>query len=238
MIGGIGVLLQLLKGTHASAQSTGTLRIFCEPTGTSEYVLDGKYRMRDREVTALEGPHRFVFWAPERRILDTTLLVLPNVTTDVRVQLHYSEEYIAYRHKADRFSRNEGLLRYGPPVLTTGAAAWLGFSIWKNIDAQNKVDQIGDDYAASSSPSGINEIKGVDLPKANQRLRNARSMTYVSGGVFAVSAAAWWYVCSVRKNKTAPVFEDKERVRFDGLVWTPTGEGNGMWLAGLTIPIR
>lgn len=219
------------------SQSTGTVRIFCEPGGSS-YVLDGQHRMADRELTLMEGPHRFVFWAPERRMLDTTLMVLPNTTRELRVQLRYSQEYIAFRHRADNFTRNTRWLRYGPPVLALGSAAWAGVSIKHAIDARKDLDALADAYTDSSYPAGIRDIKQEKLPAANKELRDARTMAYVSSGVFVASAAAVWYTRRVLKHRALPVFEDKEKARFEGLAWVPMGAGEGVWMAGLTIPLR
>ena len=63
-------------------------------------------------------------------------------------------------------------------------------------------------------------------------------MAWVSGGLTAASGAAWWYLRKARAERKPPVFEDKERARFEGLVWTPDANGQGLWLAGFTIPLR
>lgn len=230
--------LAAMAAFAACAQATGTLRILCEPQGTCEYVLDGKHRLRDRELTLIEGPHRLVFWAPERRMLDTTLLVEPNTTREARIQLRYSEEFIAYNRKLQRHQRDGRWLRYGTPVLAVGAAAWLGVSAWKAVDAQRDIDALEQAYRASDSPARIARIKRVDIPDANRRLREARTMSWVSGGITVAAGATWWYLRKARAARKPPVFEDKEKARFEGLVWAPGANGQGVWLAGLTIPLR
>lgn len=237
-IGLAAVVLIGLNPLVAHAQSTGTLRVFCEPHATCNYVLDGKHRMNDRELTLLEGQHRLVLFAPERRMLDTTITILPNAMQELRIQLRYSEEFIAYNRKAQRFNRDDRWLRYGTPVLAVGAAAWFGVSTWKAVDAQRDIDALEQSYGESTSPAGIAELKGDRIPDANKKLRQARTMTYVSGGALVAAGAAWWYVAKVRSKRQAPVFEDKEKARFDGLVWMPDANGHGMWMAGLSIPLR
>lgn len=225
-------------GTRAVAQSTGTLRILCEPAGSCEYLLDGRHRKKDRELSLMEGPHRFVFWAPERRVLDTTLMVMPNALREARIQLRYSEEFIAYNRKLRRFQRDDRWLRYGTPVLAAGAGAWFGVSLWRTVDAQRAVDDLAEAYRTSASPAGIAELKRTDIPEANRELRQARTMAFVSGGALALSGAALWYVRSVRSKRQPPVFEDKERARFEGLAWMPAHDGHGAWMASLTLPLR
>lgn len=231
-----GLLVLVLACADAAGQSTGKVRVFCEPGGCA-YVLDGKNRLSDREVTLMEGPHRFVFWAPERRMLDTTFMVLANTTRELKVQLRYSEEYIEYRRRADRHTRSDRWLRYGPPVVAVGAGAWAGISIKRAIDARKDLDALEDEYYTASYPAGLSDLKDDRIPAANKELRDARTMAYVSSGVFVASAAAAWYVRH-KLRKGPPVFEDKEKLRFDGLVWIPGRDHGGAWMASLTLPIR
>lgn len=225
-------------GTSAFGQSTGKLRILCEPVASSSYVVDGKHRLTDREITLMEGPHKLVFWAPERRMLDTTVMVVAGATKEVRAQLRYSEEYITYRAQADRYERNDRWMKYGTPLVAVGAGAWAGVSIVRAMDARKDLDALQDEYTTSADPEGLRDLKATRIPEANDELRKARTMAYVSSGVFVVSAGAVWYVQKLRRERAAPVFEDKERLRFDGLVWVPGTNGAGTWAMGLTMPIR
>ncbi len=229
---------QLCMSTLVFAQSTGTLRVFCEPAGSCQYVLDGKHRMNDRELTLLDGPHRFVFWAPERRMLDTTFLVSGGNLREVKVQLRYSQEFIEYRQQSENHLRNDRWMRYGTSALAVGAGAWAGVSIARAINARKDLDVLGEEYTTSSDPGGISDLKVERIPDANTELRRSRTMAYVSSGAFALSAGAWWYVQKVRRSRTPPVFEDKEKVRFDGLVWTPNASGSGTWAMAVILPIR
>ncbi|MBK8497937.1 MAG: hypothetical protein IPL52_03755 [Flavobacteriales bacterium] len=224
-------------GARGLAQTTGTLRVFCEPSGSCQYILDGKHRLNDREITLLEGPHRFVFWAPERRMLDTMFMVTGGQLHEARVQLHYSQEFIEFSRQADSHRRRDRWLRYGTPVLTVGAGAWAGVSIAQALKARKDLDALADDYATLSDPGAITALKDQRIPDANSALRRTRTMAYVSSGVFVLSAGAYWYAQKVRRANKAPLFEDKEKVRFDGLVWVPGATG-GTWAMAATIPIR
>ncbi|MBK7385010.1 MAG: hypothetical protein IPI81_16990 [Flavobacteriales bacterium] len=221
-----------------AAQNTGKLRIFCEPAGSCSYIVDGKHRLTDREITLMEGPHTFVFWAPERRMHDTTLVVVAGTTTEARVQLRYSEEYITYRHRADRFTRNERWIQYGPPLVTLGAGAWSAMSITRALKARKDLDALADEYNTSTYPAGITALKNERIPDANIELRQARIAAFVSSGVFVATGAASYLIRRHRRTRIAPAFEDKEKVRFDGLVWVPGTHSAGTWAMGFTIPIR
>lgn len=223
--------------TGASAQTTGVIRIACEAPGWS-YVLDGANRMSDREVTLLEGPHRFVFWAPERRMLDTTYMVLSNTTRELRISLRYSPEFIAHRQEAERFQRNDRWVRYGTPVVVLGTAAWAGVSIKRAIDARKDLDALESEYYASSYPAGISDLKENRIPDANRELRASRTMAFVSSGVFVASAVGTWYLRNRFARKGEPIFDDKEKARFEGLAWVPVDGSTGCWMAALSIPLR
>ena len=226
----------LLTGTLSMAQSTGRLRLIMEPAGQTEYLLDGQFRMRDREVSLMEGPHRFVFWAPERRMLDTVLTVVAGGTSDVRISLRYSEEYIQWRKQAEQYETQRRWGLYAPPVIAAGAAAWMVVSYMNYSQAHRELDDLEEAYAASTDPGEISSIKSEDIPAAKDDFAKARTQTIVASSLFVVSAGATWYLRRKLSSRTAPVFEDKERTRFEGLVWVPGGTG-GTWMAGLSIPL-
>ncbi|MFN6114461.1 MAG: hypothetical protein ACK46C_01100 [Flavobacteriales bacterium] len=218
------------------AQSTGRLRLIMEPAGQTDYVLDGQFRMRDREVSLMEGPHRFVFWAPERRMLDTVLTVVAGGTSDVRISLRYSEEYIQWRKQAEQYETQPRRGLYAPPVIAAGAAAWMVVSYMNYSQAHRELDDLEEAYAASTDPGEISSIKSEDIPAAKDDFAKARTQTIVASSLFVVSTGATWYLRRKLSSRTAPVFEDKERTRFEGLVWVPGGTG-GTWMAGLSIPL-
>ncbi|MFN6176260.1 MAG: hypothetical protein ACK46G_01850 [Flavobacteriales bacterium] len=218
------------------AQSTGRLRLIMEPAGQTDYVLDGQFRMRDREVSLMEGPHRFVFWAPERRMLDTVLTVVAGGTSDVRISLRYSEEYIQWRKQAEQYETQRRWGLYAPPVIAAGAAAWMVVSYMNYSQAHRELDDLEEAYAASTDPGEISSIKSEDIPAAKDDFAKARTQTIVASSLFVVSTGATWYLRRKLSSRTAPVFEDKERTRFEGLVWVPGGTG-GTWMAGLSIPL-
>ncbi len=226
----------LLAATVCTAQATGKLRLNMEPAGQTEYVLDGQYRLRDREVTLLEGQHRFVFWAPERRMLDTVLTVVAGGTSDVRISLRYFEEYIQWRKRSERYESQRRWGLYAPPVVAAGAAAWMVVSYMNYSQAHRELDDLNDAYAASTDPGEISRMKSDDIPAAKDDFAKARTQTIIASSVFAISAGATWYLRRMLSSRTPPTFEDKERTRFEGLVWVPSGNG-GTWMAGLSIPL-
>lgn len=219
------------------AQSSGQLRFTFEPDKGMEYVLDDKFRMSDHTPTLIEGSHRFIFWAPERSMLDTTINVLPDVSTDVFVRLRYTQDFVDHRKAAQRYERNKRWSTYLPPAITAGAAAWATVSIINLDKADSDLNELASSYESSSDPAGIRRLKNEDIPAAKSDLSAARTQAYVATGVFAVTLAGTLWLRHRVANSSAPIFEDKEKVRFDGLVWIPDARG-GAWAGGISIPLR
>ncbi|MEZ4756516.1 MAG: hypothetical protein R2817_06800 [Flavobacteriales bacterium] len=232
----LGCVLMVFSTMDLRAQSTGRILFDLSPAGTTSYVLDGKYRMSDRQLELMEGPHRFVFWAPERRMLDTTIVVLGGGQVDVRIELRYSEEYIAWRRSAERANVRNAWLRYAPPVIMAGSAVMVVLSVMKHEQAFKDLNALTGEYRSSVDPARITAIKREELPDAKSTLAKTRTGLIASGSVFALSTAATFYLRHrARADATAP-FEDKERVRFEGLVYAPLPQG-AVWGASLSIPL-
>ncbi|MDX9751879.1 MAG: hypothetical protein RBT71_12420 [Flavobacteriales bacterium] len=236
-------LVAMLAWAHGagtcSAQATGTLRLFITPDAGMRYVLDGKYRLSDRELTLAEGPHRFVFWAPERSMLDTVLHVRAGAHQEFHAHLFHSMEAIAHREAMHRHERGR---RWGlalPPAITAGAAAWTVVSIVNWGRRHQELNDLRQAYRTTSVPDQLTSLKHDQVPAAKDAFNKARTMAYVSTGVLVLSAGATaWFRQRVARSRP-PAFEDRERIRFEGLVFHADPlTGQGAWAAGLTVPIR
>lgn len=225
--------------TSARSQSTGTLRLMVTPDAGMQYVLDHKYRLTDRELTLPEGPHHFVFWAPERRMLDTTVHVKGGAQQELRLQLFHSLEAIAHRDAMDRYTHARRWGRALPPVISAGAAAWTVASFVKWGQRSRELDDLQARYGTLASPTLIARLKHDEIPAAKDHFRQARTMAFVSSGTLVLSAAATWWSWRRVARMQPPVLEDRERIRFEGLVhhWDPI-HNRGVWAAHLSIPIR
>lgn len=220
-------------GVSAQAQSVGKLRLLVDPGGDFQFVVDGKYRMQQREVELSPGPHRFTFWAPERSMKDTTLNVEPGRTKDVLLRLSYSPEYDQWRGEMERYRNDRKLRRLLPTVITAGS---LVYTVLKWSAYKHAHDQLNDDlvaYDEGYSPQAINILKDRTIPQHKDEFRNARSNFYLAAGLSTALAGATVYLFHRSASREVPVFQDREKVRFDGLVWMPGAEG-GEWLGGLT----
>lgn len=222
----------------AIAQTTGQLRLVVDPGHDFQVILDGAHRMQERVLDLSEGNHRLQLWAPTRRIVDTTVYVRAGSSRELVVRLPYSAEYLEYQYALGRFRKREWLSKALPTVATAGALGWATASYVAYSKAGQQLRNDKDLYNTSSNPGEIAELKDDRIPAHQDDFRRSKVMLGVSTGVFAVAAAytVWSYH---RANKTPlPLFDDKEKVRFDGLVWLPGPDGRGVWAAGLTIPLR
>lgn len=219
------------------AQATGQLRFRFEPDRGVQYVLDGKYRMSDREITLSEGSHRFVLWAPERLMLDTSFFVVGGRTVEALVSLHYSPEYVSYRRAVERHELQARWGRTLPPVLTAAAGVWTAVAVLRWARAHRDLNDLADSYRTSADPLGITRLKEEEIPAGKDDLRAARNGAYVATGMLVLSASATWYLRRKLATRTPPVFEDRERVRFEGLVNVP-GERGVAWAATFSMPLQ
>jgi hypothetical protein len=226
-----------LLGSKVHAQGTGTLRLLVDPGDSYQFVLDGKYRMQEREVKLMEGPHTFTFWAPTRSMVDTVLRVVPDKTTEVWIRLPHSPEYMTYTQELQQLKKEQWMGRVLPSAVTLGTGIWAISSYVNYKDAGEQLEADEALYNSSASPNDLRRLKEEEVPAHQQEFKDARTMLYVSGGLFVASAAfTTWSIIKASK-KPAPTFEDKEKIKFDGLVWVPDRRG-GTWAMGLTIPIR
>ncbi|MCB0793882.1 MAG: hypothetical protein KDB88_04025 [Flavobacteriales bacterium] len=235
-IGCVAVLSGLLV-REAEGQSTGKVRLLVDPGDTYEFILDGTYRLQKREIELIEGPHRLQVWAPTRSIVDTTIQVKGGENMELLLRLPYAAEYGQYQQEMARFRRQQWLQRALPAAVTVGTGAFAVGSFLRYRNAYNDLQDAEASYATESVPREVTQLKEVTLPDRKDELQRSRTTFFVAGGVFALSAAATIYAFLRTGNVEPPAFQDKEKVRFDGLVWVP-GPTGGTWAAGATIPLR
>ena len=224
----------LLISTSMRAQSPGTLRLFIDPGHDFSFVLDGKHRMQQREVTLPSGAHRFQFWAPTRRIVDTTLAVFPDRTVDFTLRLPYSDEYKVYQQQMTAYRNNRKLNRL-LPMVATGASAVVSIALFTTYKKAH--DQLAEDvaqYNELTSPGAINVLKDQDMPAHQADFDKAETNFVIAASVTGGLALLTSYLYVKSGRVKVPVFDDKERVKFQGLAWLP-GTNGGTWASGFTI---
>ena len=91
-------------------------------------------------------------------------------------------------------------------------------------------------YEIDVRPASIRTLKETTIPAHNEDLRKARTGVYTALGTSAICGAITYYLYRRSAKWDKPVFEDKQKVVFDGLVWLPSERG-GMFHAGITIPL-
>lgn len=220
----------------AWAQESGTLRMLIDPGHDFSFIVDHKHRLQQREVKLTEGLHHFSIWAPERVVVDTIVFVIADRTTDLLVQLPYSGEFVQYRKDLGAYQTKKRWVRSTPMLALAGGLIWTGVSIGRYGKAKKALDADRDNYAINVDPATILTLKNSTIPQHNDDLKSARSMLYIASAFTAVSAAATYYFYQRTAKWERPLFEDKEKVKFDGMVWLP-GERGGLFMAGLTIDL-
>lgn len=224
--------------TCASAQTAGKLRLMVDPGAGFEFVLDHKYRMQQREVELATGPHHFSIWAPQRMVVDTTLFVLPDQTRDVYIRLPFSNEYRAYEDEL-RAEKKKLWLRVALPTAATIGTGLLAYSTFRKYkDAHDQLVADEEAYRTGADPRALADLKSDVIPRHKSEFTDKRGLFYVSTGIFAAVAAGSAYMIIRNGKRPVPKFFDREKVKFDGLVWLPGMDDGGMWLTGIHLDLR
>lgn len=219
-------------------QTAGKLRLMIDPGAGFEFVLDKKYRMQQRELELSTGPHHFSIWAPQRMVVDTMLIVLPDQTRDVVVRLPFSPEFRDYE-EALRQEKKKMLIRVAIPSALTFGTGILAYSTFRQYKkAHDRLVEDEEAYRTGSDPRTLADLKSEVIPRHKNEFSEKRALFFVTAGIFTVAAAGTAYMAIRNAQRPMPKFFDREKVKFDGLVWLPSGERGGMWLAGLHLDIH
>ncbi|HEY0978980.1 MAG TPA: hypothetical protein VGE21_16030 [Flavobacteriales bacterium] len=221
----------------ASAQE-GEVRILVQPWKQTEFVLDGAQRMGATPALLLpEGPHNLVFWAPHCSLWDTTVAVKAGERIELRKVLKRTPEYLAHERDLAKASFKKAALRYIPLTATIAFGAWALAARNKHDQAYDELQQAASAYHTTNSPGIIAYDKAVTLPAAKERLQDTRNTLVLSVGLCGTAALATVYGFLRAAKVRTPEYQDKEKLRFEGLVFVPDARG-GMLMTGLTLPLR
>ncbi len=223
-------------GICLMAQDTGTLRLLIDPGSDFQFVVDRKFRLQQREITLSAGPHHFSFWAPTRSIVDTTLTVIPERTTDFVLRLPYSAEYLEHRRVLDAFIQKRRWARTWPVMLNVAGITWGVISYDKYRKAHRQLETDLANYEDNVVPAEIAVLTNETIPEHKQDFRQARDMAVISASFTALSAGYTWWRFKRTGQWEKPVFDDRERIRFEGLAYLPGAQG-GHWATAITIPL-
>lgn len=222
----------LVSGTIA--QNAGTVRLLVDPGHNFKFIVDKQFKLEQREVELSEGLHQFSVWAPERMVVDTPVFVVAGRSTDLVVRLPYSPEFKAYNEARSKYQTKKRWTQAAPLLVMAGGLVWTTLGYTNYSKAKKVLEDDREAYRINASPSDIRTLKDVTIPEHNKDLDQARNSLYIGTGIVAISAAATYYLMRKTAKWERPIFNDTEKVKFDGLVWMPTDRGT-LFMAGLTI---
>ncbi|HQW06160.1 MAG TPA: hypothetical protein PLV08_10040 [Flavobacteriales bacterium] len=233
----LSLLPILLFASITVGQGKGEIKLHVSPHNGVEYVLDGKERLSNRGLVLPAGDHRFVFWAPDRKMLDTTLTIVADTTILFYKILPITDAYRAYKVEQKRAVQGRFFYRAIPLVLTATAGVFAWNSNKKDREAYDALVAAEDSYNSLRVPLAITGLKDqvlpslqADLDAANRRL----TMAVALAGVGVVATILGFIKAG---RIVEPTYKDKGKVEFDGLVWMPSRNGSSIQL-GMHIPIR
>lgn len=218
------------------AQGKGSIRLNVVPLEGREVILDGKERSKSSALDLPAGMHRFVFYAPYRSLVDTTVMVLPDTTVMLRLVMPISAEYRAYRSAKQAVAWKKLLWR-GVPLICTGVGVVLtNTALAKNNEAYDALVEAEATYPHLRSAADIEYLKDHHLPELQQDLDDSQRDVVIGAAVTGLGLAATVYGFIRAARMELPTYEDTEKVRFDGMAYIP-GPAGGVY-ASFTLPIR
>jgi len=216
-----------------SAQTSGKLHLQIDPANSFSYKLDHHFTIQQTDLELLEGPHHFSFWAPQRKVVDTTVTITGGEDRIIQVRLPYSTEYLVYQRDLRSYEKRMRVMRLLPATVTGGALIFTGIKYANMKKAHDRLETDADAYDNATFPYAITVLKEEVIPGHIDEFEKARTAFRVSAAVTVAFAGVttWLYLRSAKLPK--PEFHDAEKVRFDGLSWMP-GPNGGAWTGGLT----
>jgi hypothetical protein len=230
----IPTLVFLATSFVGLAQRTGTVRLLVDPGHEFEFIVDHQFRMKQREVKLSEGLHAFSVWAPTRVVVDTSFFVIADRTSDLMVHLPLSTEFVQYRKELSAYQTKKRWTRAAPILAMTGGLIWTAVAYDKYNKAAQVLEEDQELYDINVDPANIRTLKGTTIPADKEAFKDARNNLYVASAFTVLTGAATWYFFNRTAGWEVPVFEDKQKVLFEGLSWMP-GKDKGVFMAGLTI---
>jgi hypothetical protein len=224
-------LLLLLRA--ACGQDKGRVRFFIDPGHNFEYVLDSTERLNEKVLELTTGPHNFVFWAPSRAMVDTTILI-DEGEQSFYLRLPSSISYMAHQREMDSFRKKVFLQRSLPALLTLGAGVWAGVAFGRYSKANSDLENLYDRYQTENVPNRIRALKNEEIPAAKDEFDSAKSQFTIATSVFAFGVIGTAYAFHRTKGLEAPIFQDKAKLEFDGIVYLPDNRG-GMLHSGVRL---
>ncbi|MBK9174742.1 MAG: hypothetical protein IPM46_00055 [Flavobacteriales bacterium] len=225
------------QGPGTGVTSGGTeVRLLVNPRAMVRTKVDGELVQQGTIGIRLDpGPHRLSFWAPGFALLDTMVQVGAD-TLYFRRTLREDPEHRAHREAWGRAKSGRTLWRYGTAAAFVGTGVWAALAHKGMRDAHRSLEDAETEYAAALSPDAIVSLKEVEIPERKETFADRRTGFTIAAtvaGVCLASTVFGW----IRAGQIddPPPFEDKEKVRFDGIALIPSIDPQGPWMATLNL---
>ncbi len=237
MVVGWAAILPAAAQTPGSVASSGTeVRLLVNPRAMVRAKVDGELLQQGTVGVRLQpGPHRLAFWAPGFALLDTTVQVGSD-TLFFRRTLREDPAHKVHREAWGRVKAGRTLWRYGTAAAFVGTSVWAVLAHQRMKDAHQALADAETTYATSQSPQEIVTLKEVRIPELKETFADRRTgftiAASVAGACLATTVYGW---VRAGRIEDPPHFEDREKVRFDGIAWLPPLTPGGPWLATLNL---
>ncbi|MBK7286483.1 MAG: hypothetical protein IPI95_04900 [Flavobacteriales bacterium] len=134
------LFLAWLPAVALIAQTSGELRLEIDPPTSFSYRLDHQFTMQQAGLELLEGAHHFSFWAPQRKLMDTTITIAGGEARSLALRLPFSKEYLVYQRDLKAFRNDRQVMRLIPAVATGASLLYTSIRYSKMKKAHDRLD--------------------------------------------------------------------------------------------------
>lgn len=206
------------------SQKTGEILFKIRPSYSFEFILDGQTRMKQKKIKIAEGVHNFKFWAPSRSIVDTNITVIADSASIFTLELPFAPDHVVFVEELRLFNKKRMWYLVPSAAAFAGTAWWMVTSYGQYEDAYNELNTSFDRYQSLTDPDEIPGYKEI-LQGNKDELKKKEDQFIISAVVFSATAVASIYMVSKALKLEKPVFHDKAKLEFDGLVYVPGEQG-------------
>lgn len=220
----IPFIFLVVVSSNVLCQNTGEIFFKIRPSYSFEFILDDNKRMKQKKVELSEGVHNFKLWAPSRSIVDTNITVIADSTSIFTLELPFDPDHVVFVEELRVFNKKRMWYLVPSAAAFAGTAWWMATAYGEYEDAYNELNAQYDRYQSVTDPDEFPAYRDI-LQDRKDEFKQKEDEFIVSAVVFGATAIASVFMVTKALKLEKPVFHDKAKLEFDGLVYVPREKG-------------
>lgn len=203
-----------------NAQEVGVIRLLVEPGHDFKVRVDGGLLVERRELELTSGSHHISVWAPGHLMKDTTLMVVKEVRQDVVLRLMVDPMRTRYEQDLMVHKRRSRLAMI-VPIATIAMAVQTGSALFNYNKEVAAYNDLKGTYSDLTITTEIDRLRSVTIPESEDAMDKYRQRLTVGAVSTTVLAGLSTFVLVRHLRRPAPVLDERERLRFEGVAYAP-----------------